>query len=159
MIRLRLSLELDYEIAAPGCDFVFNIHAALTQRQVVVEEGLTFSQNVQWRVETDAATRNRYLRVQGLPGPLRVVYGATVDLLHHVEQPERIGEVPVAQLPADVLRYIYPSRYCQSDRLHKFAMRRRPADRALPLRRSAVQRRVSSTSSSALWCWPWPARC
>ncbi|NRF67077.1 transglutaminase family protein [Aquincola sp. S2] len=123
MVRLRLSLELDYEISQPGCDFVFNIHAAHTERQRVVDESLTLNQNVQWRVETDAATRNRYLRLQGMPGPMRLVYAATVELQHHVEQPQRIGEVPVAQMPADVMRYVYPSRYCESDRLHKFAMR------------------------------------
>jgi len=31
--------------------------------------------------------------------------------------------MPVAQLPASVLSYIYPSRYCQSDRLRRMAMR------------------------------------
>jgi transglutaminase-like putative cysteine protease len=38
-------------------------------------------------------------------------------------EPNQIAEVPVALLPAQVLSYIYPSRYCQSDRLHRFAMR------------------------------------
>jgi transglutaminase-like putative cysteine protease len=123
MIRLRLSLELDYEISEPGCDFIFNIHAAHTDRQRVIDETLTLSQNVPSLVETDPATRNRYLRVNALPGPLRVAYNATVDLAHHVEDPNRIAEVPVARLPARVLSYIYPSRYCQSDRLHRLAMR------------------------------------
>jgi len=43
--------------------------------------------------------------------------------MHHIAQPEEIGEVPVARLPASVLSYIYPSRYCQSDRMHRLAMR------------------------------------
>jgi transglutaminase-like putative cysteine protease len=30
--------------------------------------------------------------------------------------------VPVRQMPLDVMAYIYPSRYCQSDRLLKFAI-------------------------------------
>ena len=58
-----------------------------------------------------------------MPGPLRVRYSATVDLNHHAAQPGSIGEVPVAQLPTHVLRNIYPSRYCQSDRLLRLAMR------------------------------------
>jgi transglutaminase-like putative cysteine protease len=123
MIRLRLSLELDYDIAAPGCDFIFNIHAAHTERQRVVEEALTLSQDVLSKVETDPATGNRYLRVSAMPGHLKVGYGATVELEHHFGQPGQIGEVPVARLPAQVLSYIYPSRYCQSDRLHRLAMR------------------------------------
>jgi transglutaminase-like putative cysteine protease len=122
MIRMRLALELDYEIAAPGCDFVFNVHAAHTDRQNVIEEALTLSQDVPALVESDPATRNRYLRVKALPGPLRLTYAATIDLAHHVADPASIGEVPVAGLPLQVLGYVYPSRYCQSDRLHRFAM-------------------------------------
>ncbi|HMC16750.1 MAG TPA: transglutaminase family protein [Albitalea sp.] len=123
MIRLRLALELDYDIAAPGCDFIFNIHAAHTERQRVVDESLTLSQNLLSRIETDPITHNRCLRLSACPGPLKVSYNATVDLEHHFGQPGLIGEVPVARLPAPVLSYIYPSRYCQSDRLHKLAMR------------------------------------
>lgn len=123
MIRLRIGLALDYQIAEPGCDFVFNIHAAHTQRQRVVEETLDLSQPLQPVVETDPSTGNRYLRMQALPGPLTVRYDATIELRHHVADPGTIAEVPVARLPLPVLHYVYPSRYCQSDRLHRFAMR------------------------------------
>ena len=123
MITLRLSLELDYEIAAPGCDFIFNIHAAHTDRQRVVDEQLTLNQYVPYQVDTDPATLNRYLRVSALPGTLHVAYSATVELAHFSAEPKTIPEAPVAQLPTRVLSYIYPSRYCQSDRLLKLATR------------------------------------
>ena len=123
MIRLRIALELDYDIAEHGCDFVFNIHAAHTQQQRVVAETLELSQTLRPVVETDPVTGNRYLRVKGLPGALKVNYDATVELQHHVAEPGGIAEVPVARLPLHVLSYVYPSRYCQSDRLHRFAMR------------------------------------
>jgi hypothetical protein len=57
MIRLQLSLELDYEVFAPGCVFIFNIHAAHTERQQV-----STNRNAQWTSpnETDPATRTRY---------------------------------------------------------------------------------------------------
>ena len=70
MVRLRPSLELNYDIGEPGCDFIFNIHAAHTARQRVVEEALTLSQNVPTKVGTDAVTLNRCLRVHALAGPL-----------------------------------------------------------------------------------------
>jgi len=123
MIRLRLSIGLDYQVYDPGCDFIFNIHAAQTDRQRVLEETLTLNQNVPTQVETDAVTLNRYLRLSAAPGPLSLRYSAVVELAHHVATPTQIGEVPVPQLPAQVLSYIYPSRYCQSDRLLKLAMR------------------------------------
>lgn len=123
MIRLEIALELAYDIANPGCDFIFNIHAASTPRQLVVEESLSLSQPLQARVEMEPVTRNRYLRVQAQPGPLKVAYRATVDLTHHFAAPGDVPEVPVARLPAEVLSYIYPSRYCPSDRLHRLAIR------------------------------------
>jgi len=123
MIRLQLSLELDYEVYDPGCDFIFNIHAALTERQRVVEESLTLSQDIPLTVDTDPISRNRYLRLKAFPGPLRLRYGATVDVDHHFADPAQIAEVPVPSLPTEVLGYIYPSRYCQSDRLIKLATR------------------------------------
>jgi transglutaminase-like putative cysteine protease len=122
-VRLQLSIELDYEVAQPGCDFIFHIHAARTERQQVLVESLHVSQNMATRVETDPVTQNRRLRLTAGPGPLRVSYAATVDLVHYVAEPWSIDEVPVAQMPAQVLKYIYPSRYCQSDRLLRLAMR------------------------------------
>jgi transglutaminase-like putative cysteine protease len=153
MIRLRLAIELDYDITEPGCDFIFNIHAAHTERQRVLEERLTLSQDVQPRVETDPATRNRNLRVQASAGPLKLAYGATIDLAHHMAEPGTIAEVPVARLPADVLSYIYPSRYCQSDRLHRFAMREfgqqwQGYSRVQAIRDWVLQRTTFSSNSS-----------
>ncbi|WP_418314759.1 transglutaminase-like domain-containing protein [Piscinibacter sakaiensis] len=123
MIRLKLSVDLDYEIADQTADFIFNIHAAHTQQQLVVDESLGLSQNVQGQVDTDPTSGNRYLRVRASRGPLRVSYSATIDLQHHVADPAQIAEVPIAELPTRVLGWIYPSRYCQSDRLLKLAAR------------------------------------
>lgn len=160
MIRLRLTLELDYDIREPGCDFIFNIHASHTDRQRVVEERLTLSQDVQPLVETEVATRNRYMRLSGLPGPLKVAYSATVDLSHHFAAPSQIAEVPVARLPAQALSYIYPSRYCQSDRLHRLAMRefgqqwqgysRVQGIRDWVLQRTAFSQNTSNSNTSAI---------
>lgn len=160
MIRLRLLLELDYDVAQPGCDFIFNIHAAHTARQVVLQELLTLSQDVPHRVDTDPATGNRYLRLSARPGPLRLAYSTTVDLLHHKAWPNTIAETPVAQLPTSVLGYIYPSRYCQSDRLTSLATRefgqqwqghsRVQGIRDWVLQRTAFTSNTSNASTSAM---------
>jgi transglutaminase-like putative cysteine protease len=122
MIRIELHLELNYEIGDQGADFIFNIHAAHTPCQVVLTESLALSQPITHRVHTSPVTGNRYLRLRGLPGPLRVCYEATVDMAHHRADPHQIAEVPVCDLPPEVLGYLYPSRYCQSDRFVKFAI-------------------------------------
>ena len=123
MVRLQFSLALSYQIEPPGCDFIFNVHAARTARQQIREEQLQISQSVQGDLYTDSVTQTRFLRLKAFAGPLLVNYSATVDINHHVAVPAQIGEVAISNLPGSVLPYLYPSRYCQSDRLHKFAVR------------------------------------
>jgi transglutaminase-like putative cysteine protease len=122
MIRIELHVELSYEVDAQGADFVFNIHAAKTLCQTIAAESLVISQLVPSQIHTDPATGNRYLRLRALPGQLKLSYMATVDITHHVADPAQLAEVPVHLLPPDVMGYLYPSRYCQSDRLVKFAI-------------------------------------
>ncbi|MEK6592466.1 MAG: transglutaminase family protein [Pseudomonadota bacterium] len=123
MIRLKFSIALKYEVADYASDFIFNIHAAQTHCQSVIAEQLHLNQPIVPVVYTDPTYGSRYMRVKAEPGQLAVRYEATVDIAHHTESPGRLAEVPIAQLPPEVLPYIYPSRYCQSDRLHKFATR------------------------------------
>jgi len=121
MVRLDLQVELNYEIDQYGADFVFNIHAAHTRSQVISAENLSISQPVVPEMHTDLATGNRYMRLRAGPGSLKVAYSATVDLTHHRADPSQLAEVPISRLPLEVISYIYPSRYCQSDRLLKLA--------------------------------------
>lgn len=122
MIRLKFTIELCYDIAEPGSDFIFNIHAAQTPHQRVVLEALTISQPLLGKLYTDPVAHTRFLRLKANAGPLTVSYAATVDLDHFTIEPTQMGEVPVADLPGHVLPYIYPSRYCQSDRLGRLAL-------------------------------------
>ena len=123
LVRLKFSIELDYEIDQPGCDFIFSIHAAQNRHQTVVSESLSISQNLPPNLYTDPVTHTRFLRLKAFAGQLQVRYDATVDIDHHSAPPEQLAEVPVANLPGPVLPYIYPSRYCQSDRLHRLAVK------------------------------------
>lgn len=121
MVRMQFSIELGYDIDAPGCDMILSIQAARTRQQTVVSESLTLSQPLQQKNYVAAATYTRHLRLQTNPGPLTVRYEATVDLNHFRAEPDQIGEIHIADLPGEVLQYIYPSRYCPSDRLLRLA--------------------------------------
>lgn len=123
MIRLELQIDLYYQVNdSYGADFVFNIHPAQTASQTVSHENLALSQAVTPEISTETVTGNRFMRLHANPGPLTVSYSATVDLDQHRADPATLAEVPVRQMPLDVMAYIYPSRYCQSDRLLKFAI-------------------------------------
>lgn len=153
MIRMELQVALRYEIDAHGADFIFNIHAAQTDSQRVSDESLQVSQPVAWQVHTEPDTGNRRLRMRAGPGLLALRYAATVELIHHRHAPAALAEVPVCRLPADVLGYLYPSRYCESDRLGRLAMQEfghlpPGCERVLAIARW-VQRRITFRSSSS----------
>jgi len=122
MVHLHFSIDLHYDIAPPGGDFIFNLQAAHTRQQTLVNERLLVSQPVPLWMHTDAATLSRCLRLSAKPGPLHVSYSATVEVQHHRAAPASVPETPVAQLPPESLAYLYPSRYCPSDRLQALAM-------------------------------------
>lgn len=122
MVRIQLAIDLQYQVATPGADFIFNIHAAHTACQTVVQEDLQLHPALLPLVYTDPVSASRYLRVSAANGPLQVGYRATVDIRHHLVAPEQLPETPVVRLPVQTLPFIYPSRYCQSDRLAALAM-------------------------------------
>jgi transglutaminase-like putative cysteine protease len=115
--RIDLHIELNYDILTPDADFIFNIHAAHTSSQTIVSESLAVSQAVDCHIWTEPVSGNRSMRLTALAGALRLDYDLVIDMEHRLDDPYSLSEVPVRQLPPEVLSYLYPSRYCQSDRL------------------------------------------
>ncbi len=119
--RLQIDCTLGYELAAP-CDFVFLIHAAVGMGQTVVEEALTLQPSFPFRTYSDPQSGNRFLRLQAAAGPFTVGYRASVDKL--VETPDPMApEVAVSEIPDNVLRFLMPTRYCESDHLSPAALK------------------------------------
>ena len=122
MVQIALEVTLAYEVKHPaGADFVFNIHPAITAHQAVTDERLHISQGVVPQFAMEQGTGSRFMRLHANAGPLVVRYGATVTIEHHLAEPDALKEVPVRCLPLEVMPYVYPSRYCESDRLLKLA--------------------------------------
>ena len=121
MLRLELSTQLGYEVLDAGCDFIFNVHAAHTPRQTVVHESLQLSQNLPVSFYTDPATQNRFLRLRAAAGPFTLNYRAVLDITHFEAAAQDLFELSAQALPGEVLTYLSPSRYCQSDRLMNLA--------------------------------------
>ena len=121
-IRLKYTVDLEYDVNIGGADFIFNVQAARTRQQQVVQERLVISQQLAPQSYVDAPTSARFLRLHADAGPLRLHYDAVLDISQHRADPASLGEIRVADLPGHVLPYLYPSRYCESDRLHRFAV-------------------------------------
>jgi hypothetical protein len=120
-VRLRYRVDLRYDVRTPGCDFIFNVQAARTPHQRLLSEKLEINQPIAHHGFVDAQTGTRFLRLRADQGPLRVCCETVLELLHHREPAGNLAEVAICDLPAATLPYLYPSRYCQSDRLLKFA--------------------------------------
>jgi transglutaminase-like putative cysteine protease len=116
MIRFDLSITLDYTVLTPS-DFIFIIQPTNTPYQRVTWESLVTQPELEVAEEVHGHPANRHLRMHAEPGPFQVKHDAIVDLVHHFALPADLRETPIAELPAQVLQYIYPSRYCQSDRM------------------------------------------
>ncbi len=119
--RLNIDCTLSYQLDA-ACDFVFLIHAAVGNGQTVVDEALTLSPPTPFRTYSDPQSGNRFLRLQAAAGPFTVGYKAVVDKL--AEPPDlNAEEVAVHDIPDNVLRFLMPTRYCESDHLAPAAIK------------------------------------
>ncbi|CAM3333227.1 transglutaminase family protein [Polaromonas hydrogenivorans] len=113
--RLQIDCTLDYVIDGPA-EFVFLIHVAQGMGQTLVQENLQLHPPVPFHTFSDDRSGNRFLRLQAQAGPFKVVYRALVDRLI---EPDNLNapEVPVHDIPDDVLHFLMPTRYCESDHL------------------------------------------
>ena len=119
-MQFNLGCKLGYTVEQET-PFVFNIEAQSLDIQTVEEEHLTLTPPVETESWIMPESGNRYLRVIAPPGKLTVAYTARVDLNVTLEDPGAIGEMSPAELPLYVFTQLYPSRYCQSDKLERFA--------------------------------------
>lgn len=120
MVKIDFSVELDYQVTQ-STEFEFILHAARTARQTVVKEELTVSPDIRVTLETSSFFPNQHVRLHAEPGPLKLNYSASLRINHYVEQRSELKEVPIAELPLDVLHFVHPSRYCPSDRFYPLA--------------------------------------
>ena len=118
--RLQIDCMLAYEVDAAS-EFVFLIHSAIGMGQTLVQENLRIEPPLPFRTYTDERSGNRFLRLQAQAGPLKLVYRAVVD---RAIEPIDVtaAEVPVHDIPDDLLHFLMPTRYCESDHLRPNAI-------------------------------------
>ena len=120
-MRFDLGCRLGYDVAAAGTPFLFNIEAQSFETQTVESETLTFDPPLPSDTWTMPESGNRYVRVIAPAGKLSVRYEASVELTSGITDLDSIGQILPARLPLSVFTHLYPSRYCQSDKLERFA--------------------------------------
>lgn len=122
MVRYRLGCELEYTVRE-RTTFIFNVAVSAGAGMRVAEERYSVEPLIEFEEFTTLPENNRYLRLTAEPCELRFAYEAVVEKSAPVLTDELIPEVPVGALPAETVPYLYPSRYCQSDKLERMARR------------------------------------
>ena len=123
MNQITVGSRLVYQVITPTT-FLFNISVAKNEYQTIVTE--SFNVLPFHRIEECAVgpLGNRLVRLSVSPCNLTIQYEASVILNAIQIHATDVNETPYEQLPADVLTYLNPSRYCESDKLLGFAMDR-----------------------------------
>jgi len=117
----RVSARLEYEAEFPST-LILNIHAQRNAAQVVLDEQLSIEPRVKVAEFTLEGTGNRFLRLEtGEHKKLAISYSASVDCDFQTYRAGTVEPTPVAELSASTIPYLFPSRYCQSDRLSRLA--------------------------------------
>jgi len=111
---------LEYEVAAPS-HLLLNIEAARSGAQALLSEDLVIEPAVPLQAFCDEGSGNRFVRFDAAPGPLRIRYQAHVQRAW-AEVPTDLAEVPVNAVPNEILHYLMPSRYCESDLMARCAL-------------------------------------
>lgn len=110
---------LEYEVYSPT-HFLFNIETAFHEGHHAVEERLTITPSMKVHNFCDERSGNRFVRLDAPKGVLSVNYHAWVEL-NAAPLPLHLDETPVTAVPDEVLRYLMPSRYCESDSMSRVA--------------------------------------
>ena len=120
-MHFSVSSLLEYEVTSP-VTFILSIRARLVPGQMVSYENLQVPSGVDHYIQNCVATGTPFDRFNiSQPGRYQIFYEANVAV--------EVETIPAGQLQdggppafdAPVLPYLYPSRYCQSDRLGRLA--------------------------------------
>jgi transglutaminase-like putative cysteine protease len=122
LMRFSITCALDYVVTAPTT-MILNIEAMGSPQQKIAKAEFSVTPFVSADLHQAVESANAYRRLVLQPGNYAVRYAAEIVSEPYFADPATIPETSVDKLPFEVLPYLYPSRYCQSDRLARFAIR------------------------------------
>ncbi len=123
-MKFKVFCELEYKVLIPTT-FIFSIQVSRTSSQHILEETLITNPVFPLEEFTSLNGEARFVRLQvNSKVNFTISYQATVDVHYNmIDQKQLLSTVPVIKLDADVIPYLFPSRYCQSDKLQNLAIK------------------------------------
>lgn len=119
-MKFQVSADLSYTTNEPSC-FILSI-LAHSNSQIITGETLPYSVNLKVEEFNTLNENNRILRVAVENAmDVQISYKAEVQNSWRLVDFSTLTEMDISQMDPSILTYLYPSRYCQSDKLNRFA--------------------------------------
>ena len=119
--HFRVGCDLNYNVSGPSA-LIFNVSVVNNSFQRILTEAFTTEPQLQIEESRSPIEEKRLHRLSAAAGSLRVRVGrATVECVTITQPADNVPETPPGALPADVVPYLYPSRYCEADILVRLA--------------------------------------
>jgi len=119
-MKFNVKADLNYSTFEPAV-IIVNVHAARGS-QVILEENFIVTGDQHFTEVASFPDQNRLIRINtNSAGNIHCSYQAVVDNAFSVVNCENATPVGAWWLAPDVLCYLNPSRYCQSDKLFRLA--------------------------------------
>lgn len=120
-LHLRISSRMEYRLQAP-VTLLLNFRVRASPAQTLLSESVRFSIPGRPELITTDPEQNRFDRLTVSRGNILTIrYEAEVSTSSRLLDPDSLRKVPPAALDPDLLPFLLPSRYCQSDRLGRLA--------------------------------------
>jgi len=118
-MRVKIEASLAYSFAQPA-DVLLSLEAIRSEDQRIVSDHLTVTPPSDLKIAAGPEHTGRRQWITG-EGDVDIHYSALVDVCRAPVDFSGLRVPPRRDLPYDVIRYLLPSRYCESDKLGPFA--------------------------------------
>jgi len=119
-MKFSITAILNYNVIEAST-LILNIHPS-SKNQKILHESFLVAGKQQTAELANGTEGTRLIRSSvDVAGALNYSYAGLVDNSWHTVNFENVEEMPVSEFSPEILTYLYPSRYCQSDKLFRFA--------------------------------------
>ena len=120
-MNFRVTCALDYTLQ-DAATFLFALRCIETGGQRILHESLVLDPFVPTEEFTIVGGMNRFTRIKTFnPGLLKVSYRAEVKISFQIDSANSLPPDGLENFSPEAIPFLFPSRYCQSDRLRQEA--------------------------------------